>query len=72
MPTDELSKLQNRVEVLEDENGRLLAKIDRLELEQSQPNVSQTIHGLSVMVLQHAIWNSILYNWLISNRALAL
>ncbi len=52
MTTEDIKKLKQRVAQLEDENGRLLAKMERMELQQSHPSSMKTIHGLSVMVLQ--------------------
>lgn len=52
MNLDELAALKSRIAELEDENGLLRAKLERLELEQSQPGLHRTIHGLSAMVLQ--------------------
>jgi len=49
MAEDELLK---RIRELEEENGRLLARVERLELERSQPDSGRTILGLSSMVFQ--------------------
>ncbi len=49
---DEIKRLKQRIRELEDENGRYLARIERLELQENQPATAHTIHGLAVMVIQ--------------------
>ncbi|RJO66773.1 MAG: PAS domain-containing protein [Myxococcales bacterium] len=52
MSADETAKLKARILQLEDDKGRLLAQIERLEMEKEQPSLNRTIHGLTVMIVQ--------------------
>jgi len=61
MSDKHVEQLTSKIRQLEDENGQLLAKVERLEMEQNQPGGAMTIHGLAAMVLQISKTETILY-----------
>jgi class 3 adenylate cyclase len=52
MPDSELKNMKQRLDQLEDENGRLRAKLERMELDNRSPGLDRTIHGLQALVIQ--------------------
>lgn len=52
MSMDETAALKQKLLKLQDENGKLQAKIERLELERDKSDSMMTIHGLTAMILK--------------------